>query len=97
MMTVRYRNRALAELLDFREHYDSLQGGKGEELALLLSHSIRLVAAFPKMHAQGYRGLRHFKVRKFPILVYYRVRGHTVWIVAALHAARDQRQALRGR
>ena len=94
---IRYRNLALEELLDFQDRYNSLLPRKGTELASLVSRSLRLVAAFPRMHAAGYRGLRHFKVRKFPVFVYYRLDGDIVWIVAVLHTARDQKAALKGR
>jgi plasmid stabilization system protein ParE len=49
------------------------------------------IADNPEMYAVGYRGIRRAKLPRFPHVVYYRIIGATIEILAVLHGRRRPR------
>ena len=62
-----------------------------------LEHAIDLVSRFNEIGRRvNSRGARRILLRQLPYVLYYRVRGNTLVVLAVLHTAQDPRR-LRGR
>lgn len=97
MTTVRFRQFARRDLRELISYYESQQAGLGTRFVTVLSSHVSLLAPFPEMYAETKRGFRCISMKQFPILVHYRVEPNEIVVVALIHGARDQDEALKGR
>lgn len=94
---VRFRRLARRDLNQIIAFYESQQIGLGTRFVRALDDQMALLAEFPEMHPAELHGLRKTQVKRFPILVYYKLEGELIIVLALIHGARDQQLALEGR
>jgi plasmid stabilization system protein ParE len=51
--------------------------------------ALERVAATPEFYASIWQDVRFYRVKQFPFVVYYRMRGHDVELLAVLRGSRD--------
>jgi len=69
----------------------------GIRFVQVLDDHLGVLTEFPEMYPTEYNGLRKFVMKRYPVLVYYRYENDEVVVVALIHGARDQQEALEGR
>jgi plasmid stabilization system protein ParE len=70
--------------------------GLGAAFLLSVEAVLDRIGRTPEMYATVYQDVRRVFTRRFPYVVYYRVEGHTVFVLGILHTGRDP-QAWRSR
>ena len=90
-MTKRIIVRAAAEadMAEAQEWYNAQRLGLGEQFVLCVEETFERLSHTPEMHQKVFKDARRAFVRRFPYLVYYRVRSDAVVILAVVHGRRD--------
>lgn len=88
-MTVVFRAQALAEAAEAKQWYEA-EAGLGAAFEGALTHALRRLADFPMLGpVVNQRGARRILLRRFPYVVFYRIRGTQLVVLAVFHVARD--------
>ena len=82
---------AFVDLIEAREHYESIQPGLGDRFYHSLRSTFDVIAARPTQYGRVWRAWRATLVKKFPFKVIYRLDGKDVFVVAIVHASRHDR------
>jgi plasmid stabilization system protein ParE len=69
--------------------YETQRTGLGEAFLTAVQVALDQIGQAPEAHALIYRTVRHFRVRRFPFAVYYRVEPNRVSVIAIHHGKRD--------
>ncbi len=69
--------------------YNTEREGLGQDFLVALSEKLLLVEQNPHQYLVRYGTIRAVQLHRFPYLVYYRIAGQTVRVLAVLHAKRD--------
>jgi toxin ParE1/3/4 len=85
------RPEAEQDLVEARDWYEARRIGLGEEFLLAVEEVLGRVLESPESYPVVYRGVRWARLRRFPYLVYYRVKNETVEVLAVLHGSRHPR------
>ncbi len=83
------RNEAEQDLAEARDWYDRRRMGLGDELLSFVEESLVHIERSPEHRPAEYRDVRRAKVRRFPYVIYYRVKLDFVEVLAILHGGRD--------
>jgi plasmid stabilization system protein ParE len=85
--------RFLPEAKDEFDHaanwYEGKRAGLGEDFIDRVQEQLQHIAANPKIHAAGYRGVRKAVVARFPYVVLYREDDSGVLVISIFHTSRD--------
>ena len=79
------------DLAEARDWYEAHRDGLGKEFLLAVEDVFGRIRESPESYAVVYRGVRWARLRRFPYLVYYRVRDGGVEVLAVLHGSRHPR------
>jgi len=93
---VQVRRAAELDLAEAQVWYESQQSGLGAEFGTEISRVIDRLAETPLIYQKAHRDVRRAIVRRFPYLVWYRVTGETVLVLACTYARRNP-QTVRAR
>jgi plasmid stabilization system protein ParE len=88
-LTVVVRPEAEGDLKEAREWYEAQEAGTGDELIAEVEGALLRIAAGPTRYPVLFRKVRRCLVRRFPISIYFVVRGNSVIVLAILHQRRD--------
>jgi toxin ParE1/3/4 len=69
--------------------YQTEKEGLGSDFLAVLSEQLQLIEQHPYQYAVRYKDLRAAVLRKFPYLIYYRIAGQTIRVLAVLHAKQN--------
>ncbi len=83
------RPEAQADLLAARNWYEQQRTGLGDTFAEAVEQILSWIEAMPEMYAVVAWDVRRGKLRRFPYVVYYRVLGDRIEVIAILHGSRD--------
>ena len=86
---VQVRRAAELDIAEAQIWYETQQSGLGGEFRAEVSGVIDRLAATPLIYQVVHRNIRRAMVHRFPYLVWYRVEGETVVILACTYAGRD--------
>jgi plasmid stabilization system protein ParE len=89
--TLIVRPEAEQDMADGRDWYDRQRAGLGGEFLTAVEDVFDRIAQMPELYAAEYREVRRARLRRFPYIVYYRIHGDTVQVLAVLHASRNPR------
>ena len=78
-------------MAEARDWYEGQREGLGIEFLTAVEKVFAYVSEFPESYAVEYRAVRRAGMRRFPYVVYYRIKGDTVEILAVLHGRRHPR------
>ncbi len=82
------RPRAEWDLEDARDWYEGQKSGLGLDFKAAVDDAFVRIGDFPEMYPAEYRGVRRAGLHRFPYVVYYRIMGNAVEVLAVLHGSR---------
>jgi plasmid stabilization system protein ParE len=85
------RPEAETDMAEARDWYERQSAGLGQAFLTAVEAVFAHVGAFPESYAAEYRGVRRAAVQRFPYVVYYRITGESVEVLAVLHGSRHPR------
>ena len=88
-LSVVFRRAAIAEFEDAADWYESERSGLGEEFSAELNTAIAKAVADPGLYQFQYGDVRGVAARRFPYVVYFRVRDDKLVVFAVFHSSRD--------
>ena len=83
------RRQAQAEFDKAIDWYEEQSSGLGVEFANRVQDAFDRIASMPEIHPPVYRDVRQALVRRFPYVIFYRVRGERIVVLAVFHSKRD--------
>jgi plasmid stabilization system protein ParE len=86
---LKFSARALREIGEAREWYESQSPGLGEEFIAAMELQLKRLEQAPLLYAEVIPGVRRAFLPRFPFGLFYVVRGNLVQILAVLHDARN--------
>ena len=86
-----YHEGADVDTAEVREYYEAREAGLGDEFVRALQAAISTIQANPKLYGVARLGVRVAPLRRFPQLVFYRLMGPDVQVVAVQHGRRSAR------
>jgi plasmid stabilization system protein ParE len=81
------RPEAEDDLAAARDWYEEQREGLGDEFLQCAQELLERISGMPEMYAVVYRGVRRCKLRRFPYIVYYRLRDGRIEVLGVLHAS----------
>jgi toxin ParE1/3/4 len=85
------RPEAEDDLLAGRDWYEQQSDSLRDDFAAKVEDVLSRISVFPELYPALLRNVRAAKLRRFPYLIYYRVQGNYVEVLAVLHGSRDPR------
>lgn len=82
------RPEAEADMSVARDWYNAQQDGLGLEFLDAIDAVFARIQETPELYAPEYKGVRRAGLSRFPYVVYYRLVGETVEVIAVLHGSR---------
>lgn len=86
------RNRAQVEIVEIMEWYEEREKGLGQYFILCLEASIESLRRYPTAYRILQKEYRRFFVRKFPVAIFYIVRGEKIYIDVVEPMPRDPKR-----
>jgi plasmid stabilization system protein ParE len=86
---LKFSTRALREIGEAQEWYESQSPGLGEEVIAAMELQLKRLEQAPLLYAEVIPGVRRALLPRFPYGLFYAVRGDLVHILAVLHDARN--------
>lgn len=90
---IQVRRAAELDIAEAQVWYESQQTGLGEEFRTEISRVADRLAETPLIYRKVHGDVRRAIVRRFPYLIWYRVIGETVNILACSYGGRDPKLA----
>src|SRR5437763_1948568 len=73
------------DLLEASSWYDSKAAGLGRDFLREVDRQFELIESNPLLYAPIYRGVRGCQPRRLPYVIYYRIRGDIIQMIAVRH------------
>jgi plasmid stabilization system protein ParE len=86
------RPEAEQDLSDGRDWYERQREGLGGEFLTAVDEVFDHIRESPELHAAEYKRVRRTALNRFPYIVYYRLVGEVVEVIAVQHAGRHPRR-----
>jgi plasmid stabilization system protein ParE len=86
------RPEAEQDLTEGRDWYDGQRNGLGDEFLTAVDEVFARIRQSPELYAAGYKGVRRAGLNAFPYVVYYRIVGEAVEVIAVQHGGRHPRR-----
>jgi toxin ParE1/3/4 len=87
---LKVRQEAEADLAEARHWYNEQRPGLGDEFLAAVRATIQRIRRVPLAFAVAYRECRSALVARFPYVVYFRIHGDLVSVLAVMHGHRDE-------
>jgi len=88
-LPIHFRPKAEQDLAEASAWYEEQQPGLGGRFLTQVSAALERVADNPEMYALVEEDIRACGLHRFPYLLYYRVLGERIEVLAVLHGSRD--------
>ncbi len=85
------RPEAEADLIEGRDWYEGQRQGLGSEFLMAVDEVFDRIREHPELYAPEYKSVRRTSLTRFPYIVYYRLVGETVEVIAVQHGSRSPR------
>jgi toxin ParE1/3/4 len=85
------RRAAELDLVAIEDWYETQRQGLGAEFREAVDDMIARIAENPRVYPELYRESRRAVLRRFPYVLWYRLSGNTVVVLACVHGKRDPR------
>ncbi len=86
------RPEAEQDMVEGRDWYQVQRAGLGDEFLKALDLVFDHLREMPKLYAPAFKAVRRVGLGRFPYVVYYRVVGEVVEVIAVQHGSRSPRQ-----
>lgn len=90
--SVYVRGAAERDVAEAQQWYERQQAGLAAAFNAEFAAALDRLAETPFLYAQRYRGIRRAVLRRFPFLIWYRVEGARITILACTHGKADPTQ-----
>jgi plasmid stabilization system protein ParE len=88
-LPITFHRAARKEFDEAIDWYESQRVGLGDEFEEQVQAVLDRIAALPELHQCVLNDIRRTVVRRFPYLVYYRVKGNCIRVISVFHARRN--------
>ena len=85
------RPEAEQDMSEARDWYDGQREGLGADFLTAVDEVFDRIRETPEMYAAEYKSVRRSGLSSFPYVVYYRIVGDTVEVLAVQHGSRNPR------
>ena len=85
------RPEAEEDMAEGRDWYDGQRHGQGAEFLTAVDEVFDRIRETPKLYAPEYKSVRRVGLHGFPYVVYYRLVGNDVEVIAVQHGSRSPR------
>jgi plasmid stabilization system protein ParE len=92
---VQVRRAAELDIAEAQVWYESQRPGLGLEFHLQISRILAVFSQTPRIYPVLRRNVRRALIRRFPYLLWYRVVGETVTVLACTHARQNPEKTTR--
>jgi plasmid stabilization system protein ParE len=86
------RPEAEEDLVEGRDWYEGQREGFGAEFLTAVEEVFNRIRETPELYATEYKSVRRTRMDRFPYIVYYRLVGDTVEVIAVQHGSRSPRR-----
>ena len=86
---LKFSSRALHEIGEAQEWYESQSAGLGDEFIAAMELQLKRLEQAPLLYAEVIPHIRRALLPRFPYGLFYVVRGNLIHILAVLHDARN--------
>ncbi len=85
------RPEAQQDLQEGCDWYEAKRAGMGGDFLAAVDEVLVRIQDSPELYAAEYRGVRRAGLSHFPYVVYYRITGSAVEVLAVMHGSRNPR------
>lgn len=85
------RPEAEQDMAEARNWYEARREGLGTEFLAAVDDVFERIRETPELYAAGYKAVRRARLGRFPYVVYFRIIGASVEVIAVLHGSRHAR------
>jgi toxin ParE1/3/4 len=86
------RPEAEEDMAEGRDWYDRQREGLADEFLTAVDEVFDRIRETPELYAPEYKAVRRARMDRFPYVVYYRLVGDTVEVIAVQHGSRSPRR-----
>jgi plasmid stabilization system protein ParE len=86
------RPEAEQDMLEGRDWYEGQRQGLGAEFLTAVEEVFDLIREMPELYPPEYKSVRRAGVTRFPYVVYYRLVGEDIEVIAVQHGSRNPRR-----
>lgn len=86
------RHEAEEDMIEGRDWYEGRREGLGTEFLTAADEVFDRIRQTPELYAPEYKSVRRTSMKRFPYIVYYRLLGDTVEVIAVQHGSRSPRR-----
>lgn len=86
------RPEAEEDMLEGRDWYEGQREGLGSEFLTAIEVVFDRIREMPELYAPEYKSVRRAGLTRFPYVVYYRIGGTSVEVIAVQHGGRSPRR-----
>lgn len=86
------RPEAEQDMSEGRDWYEGQRRGLGAEFLTAVEEVFDRIRKMPESYAPEYKSVRRARVARFPYVVYYRIVGDTIEMIAVQHGSRNPRR-----
>ena len=84
-----FRRQAFLEYIAAQRWYEKQRFGLGVQFEVEIDHAISRACEAPRRFPEVLAQVRRIRVRRFPFVIYYKVRGRALIVLAVFHARRE--------
>jgi toxin ParE1/3/4 len=84
-----FRRQSFLEYLAAQRWYERQRTGLGTEFATEVDQALNRACAAPHRYLEVIPNVRRMRVRRFPFLIFYRLRGDKLIVLAVFHSRRN--------
>jgi plasmid stabilization system protein ParE len=86
------RPEAENDMAEGRDWYEGQREGLGAEFLTAVDEVFDRIRETPELYAPEYKSVRRTGMKRFPYVVYFRLVGDTVEVIAVQHGSRSPRR-----
>ena len=79
---------AQVDLLGAVEYYEDQVEGLGLDFEKEIRNALRIIQQSPEMWPKRHRGVRRYRVERFPYVIHYKVMTDCIRVIAVAHTSR---------
>ena len=86
------RPEAEEDMTEGRDWYDGQREGLGSEFLTAVEDAFDRICNNPELYAPEYKAVRRARMNRFPYVIYYRIAGKSLEVIAVQHGRRNPRR-----
>jgi toxin ParE1/3/4 len=86
------RPEAKQDIAEGYDWYEGRQEGLGAEFLTAVNELFAQIRETPELYAPEFKAVRRASLDRFPYVIYYRIDGESLEVIAVLHGGRNPRR-----